>query len=107
VPFGLLVNELTTNAIKHAFPEGNGNVVISVALVENQMELSVADDGVGMSNQSAEKRPENRGADYVTIFVRQLGGIIVPPSMVSRGTTIKISLPLLRAQPDVDAHPVA
>src|SRR4029077_4541197 len=45
VPFGLLVNELATNAIKHAFPDGTGRVVLSVEQAGDQIELTVADDG--------------------------------------------------------------
>jgi len=104
VPFGLLVNELTTNAIKHAFPEGHGTVIVSVALVDNQMELTVADDGVGMRDELPVKRPENRGADYVAIFVRQLGGVVAPPSKGGIGTTVRISLPLILALPEADSH---
>lgn len=107
VPFGLLVNELTTNAIKHAFPEGDGSVVVSAGLVENHIELSVADDGVGMGSNGAAKRPENRGADYVAIFVRQLCGNIVPQSVASKGTTITIKIPLIPPQPVERPHMVA
>ncbi|MEA2755403.1 MAG: hypothetical protein QOJ54_1692, partial [Aliidongia sp.] len=48
VPFGLLVNELATNAIKHAFPDGAGRIVLSVEQAGDQIELTVADNGVGM-----------------------------------------------------------
>ena len=51
VPFGLLVNELATNAIKHAFPGGTGRVVLSVERVGDQIELTVADDGIGMKEK--------------------------------------------------------
>ena len=107
VPFGLLVNELTTNAIKHAFPEGDGNVIVSVTRVDNHMELTVADDGVGIASEVTTKRPENRGADYVAIFVRQLGGSFVPQSVPSKGTTITIKLPLILPQTVIDSHMVA
>jgi PAS domain S-box-containing protein len=70
VPFGLLVNELATNAIKHAFPHGTGRVVLSVEQVGDQIELTVADDGVGMKDKDSAKIPEKRGANYVAIFVR-------------------------------------
>ena len=72
VPFGLLVNELATNAIKHAFPDGTGRVVLSVEQAGDQIELTVADDGVGMKDKDSAKIPEKRGSDYVAIFVRQL-----------------------------------
>src|SRR6202030_3879809 len=86
VPFGLLVNELATNAIKHAFPHGTGHVVLSVEKVGDQIELIVADDGVGMKDEGALKGPEKRGSEYVAVFVRQLGGTIVPSGSEETGT---------------------
>ena len=100
VPFGLLVNELATNAIKHAFPNGAGHVSLIVALVDDMIELIVADDGIGMSDEVAPKRPETRGADYVAIFVRQLGGTIVPATRQDVGTTVTIRLPFLVVPPE-------
>jgi two-component sensor histidine kinase len=100
VPFGLLVNELATNAIKHAFPHGKGNVLLSVEKFGDQIELIVADDGVGMKAKDAVKVPEKRGSDYVAIFVRQLGGTIVPPRPEGTGTVVRIRLPLLLVPPD-------
>jgi two-component sensor histidine kinase len=39
--------------------------------------------------------PEKRGFNYVTIFVRQLGGVIVPSKPAPTGTTVRITFPLL------------
>jgi two-component sensor histidine kinase len=99
VPFGLLVNELATNAIKHAFPHGAGNIVLSVEKVADQVELIVADDGVGTNDKDLAKGPEKRGSDYVAIFVRQLGGTIAPPGSEGTGTIVRIRLPLLLVPP--------
>src|ERR1700674_880051 len=99
VPFGLLVNELATNAIKHAFPHGTGNLMLSVEKIGDQIELIVADDGVGMKNDGAAKVPEKRGSDYVAIFVRQLGGTIAPSESEGTGTVVRIRLPLLLVPP--------
>jgi PAS domain S-box-containing protein len=95
VPFGLLVNELATNAIKHAFPDGTGTILLSVERVGDQIELTVADNGVGMKKKDLASVPEKRGSDYVAIFVRQLGGTIVPTGSEEPGTTVKVRLPLL------------
>jgi PAS domain S-box-containing protein len=95
VPFGLLVNELATNAIKHAFPHGTGHIMLCVEQVGDQIELVVADDGVGLKDKESTKGPEKRGSDYVAIFVRQLGGMIVPSVSEGTGTTVRIRLPLL------------
>ena len=105
VPFGLLVNELTTNAIKHAFPQGRGLIKLCVERLGDQIELVVADNGIGMKSSVA-KNPEKRGTNYVAIFVRQLGGTIVPEKPEATGTTVRIRLPLLLV-PSGGADPFA
>src|ERR1700687_4050831 len=106
VPFGLLVNELTTNAIKHAFPRGSGQIMLRVERVGDQIDLVVSDDGVGIKNMDLRKSPEKRGSNYVAIFVRQLGGAIVPSKPQETGTTVRIRLPLLLV-PSGGAEPIA
>ena len=106
VPFGLLVNELTTNAIKHAFPHGSGHIRLCVEQVGDQIELIVSDDGIGMKKKDLAKNPAKRGTNYVAIFVRQLGGAIVPSKQQPIGTTVRIRLPLLLV-PCGGAEPLA
>jgi two-component sensor histidine kinase len=66
-----------------------------VEQIGDQIELVVSDDGVGMKDKDSAKIPEKRGSDYVAIFVRQLGGTIVPSKQEPTGTTVRIRLPLL------------
>jgi two-component sensor histidine kinase len=98
VPFGLLVNELVTNAIKHAFPGGTGSVVLSVRRIGDRIELNVADDGVGMKDRYSANISKKHGADYVAMFVRQLGGSLAPLQSDGAGTIVSIQFPL-RADP--------
>ncbi len=106
VPFGLLVNELTTNAIKHAFPGGAGHVVLSVKQHADDIELTISDNGIGIQIAEPQKARERRGADYVAIFVRQLGGAIAPSTSEGVGTPVTIRLPFLHAPP-MDLQPAA
>ncbi|HXP97522.1 MAG TPA: response regulator [Telmatospirillum sp.] len=99
VPFGLLVNELATNAIKHAFPTGAGRIMLGVTQIGGQIELTVADDGIGMKDKDLAKLHEKRGANYVAIFVRQLGGTMVPSRSNDIGTVIRIRIPVLLIPP--------
>jgi len=107
VPFGLLINELATNAIKHAFPGGVGRVVLSVKQVGEHIELAVADNGVGMKDKETPTIPEKRGFDYVTIFVRQLGGTVMPSAPDQGGTTVRIRLPFLLVPPSAPERAAA
>jgi two-component sensor histidine kinase len=101
LPFGLLVNELVTNAIKHAFPDGRGRIVLRAERSGDQIELTVADNGVGMKNNNGVKVPEKHGADYMAMFLRQLGGTIAASGAEGSGTVVKVRLPLLRVSPSM------
>jgi two-component sensor histidine kinase len=47
-PLALIVNELISNALKHAFPDRPGKVEVAIRRTPEGFALSVADDGVGL-----------------------------------------------------------
>jgi two-component sensor histidine kinase len=74
LPCGLIVNELVTNALKHAFPAGRDGTV-RVALRESndgELELTVADDGVGMSADIDPQNTASLGLELVFTFAQQI-----------------------------------
>jgi two-component sensor histidine kinase len=74
IPCGLIVNEVVTNALKHAFPDGRRGTV-RVSLVEgpkDMLELTVQDDGVGIPADIDPRNTVSLGLDLVTTFADQL-----------------------------------
>ena len=70
---GLVVTELVTNALKHAFPgQGKGIIRVSFAVRDPGWQLSVADNGVGCDIRSA-IRAGGVGTRIVTTLARRLG----------------------------------
>lgn len=76
VTCGLLVSELMTNTIKHAFPAGRGGEVkIGLAAAEDgAVRLTVSDDGVGLPADLAARQANSLGLLLVNDLARQLGG---------------------------------
>jgi len=78
IPLGLIINELITNCLKHAFPDGRRG---TISLTFNQLRnkdyvLTVVDDGVGMPASIDIDNSSTIGMQLVTVMVRQLGGTI-------------------------------
>lgn len=73
---GLLINELLTNAFKHAFPdERQGKIVIKVFEEGNeQIGFSVADNGIGLPPDAELTQGSSLGLQLVPLFVEQLHG---------------------------------
>lgn len=78
VPLGLLVNELLTNAIQHAFPDGRpGKIRVSLSRPpDGGVVLTVADDGVGIPAELDFRKTETLGLQIVTLLAEQLDGRI-------------------------------
>jgi len=78
MPCGLIVNELVTNAFKHAFPDERGGR-ICVALKregETHARLSVSDDGVGLPEKLDLAQAESLGMQLVPLLAEQLGATL-------------------------------
>jgi two-component sensor histidine kinase len=78
IPCGLIVNELVTNALKHAFPGGRAGTV-RVILREGPdgaLDLTVGDDGVGLPEGIDPRKTSSLGLDLVFTFADQLDAAV-------------------------------
>lgn len=76
MPCGLIINELATNSIKHAFPHGNGNIKIELESDGEAHVLSFADDGIGLPLNIDPKKSKKLGLMVVKTLVNQLNGVM-------------------------------
>ena len=76
IPAGLILNELVTNALKYAFPDGRAGT-LRIALRGDgpeQILLSVADDGIGLPEGLEVGRSRSLGLKMIHSLTRQIGG---------------------------------
>lgn len=93
IPVALIVNELLSNAFKHAFPEGRrGRIRIASRVEEGTLLIEVEDDGVGFSSPAAGSR-KGIGTELVSALAAQLKGRAEYSAGGSGGTRIRVSLP--------------
>jgi two-component sensor histidine kinase len=71
VAIGIIVNELVMNAVKYAYPDGAGPIHIVLAANGDDLELSIADDGVGL-NVKTDPRSTGMGQRIVTAMAQKL-----------------------------------
>jgi PAS domain S-box-containing protein len=75
IPCGLIINELVSNSIKYAFPDGrDGNITIKMHKKDENYVLSVEDDGVGFPEEIDFMNPQTLGLQIVHTLTQQLGG---------------------------------
>lgn len=74
IPCALILNELITNALKHAFPGGRrGTIRIELAQAgDARLRLAITDDGVGLPNGLNIPEAKSLGLRLVTTLARQL-----------------------------------
>lgn len=92
---GVIVNELVTNAIRHAFPKARkGKITIHVAQVPDTIELTVDDDGIGMPADFRIEGASTFGLTLVHALTAQLRGTIALTA--HEGTAIRVAFPAVR-----------
>jgi two-component sensor histidine kinase len=91
IPLGLIINELVTNSIKHAFPAtSKGNIAINLKTQNKFVILTVEDSGVGIG---ADISPENSGTlglQLVYTLIDQINGSISFERLQPQGTRVNI-----------------
>jgi PAS domain S-box-containing protein len=75
VPCGIIINELVTNALLHAFPEGReGTITVEAEKEAGILRLVIGDDGVGLPEAQSRGSLPTLGLTLVSELTRQLGG---------------------------------
>ncbi len=77
IPFGLIVNELVTNAVKHAFRgRDSGHIRVTVGQEDGLVRAEVEDDGVGLPGGFNPEAVKSLGMQLVVQLTRQLRGTL-------------------------------
>lgn len=91
IPCGLIVNELVTNSLKHAFPNGGeGEVTVGVRSgAGGEILLQVSDTGVGLPDDFVARQSGSLGMQLVGDLVKQLHGTLE----VGAAASFKVAFP--------------
>ncbi len=75
---GIIINELITNSLKHAFKDSSkqSHIYLSITKNEDKYELKYVDNGIGIPKQIFEKNENSFGLELIRMMTEQLGGEI-------------------------------
>lgn len=96
IHFGLLVNELISNALKHAFPAGcagPARVRICLKELDGHLRLIVKDNGVGLPENFDPKATGSLGVQVIDMLVDQMQGMVEYLSGQGTGTEVRVLIP--------------
>lgn len=99
IGLGLITTELVMNSLKHAFPNGEGQITVTYESKINtpNWKLSISDDGIGLSTTAA--RVQGLGTNIIESLANQLNAEVSRIS-TAHGTVVSISHP--RTVPNSD-----
>jgi two-component sensor histidine kinase len=95
IPLGLLINELVTNAAKHAYAGGAGLIQVAGERRGAELNVQVSDQGIGLPNDFDIDQPRaSLGFKVINSLLVQLGGRMMLISNQPKGTTVQLDIPL-------------
>lgn len=91
IPIGLIVNELITNSLKYAFPNNvEGKINITLKEQDNQLVLTVTDNGIGLSEDVLVKKVDSFGHSLIRAFRKKLDAELNIRNQ--NGTTVELAI---------------
>src|ERR1700692_1942741 len=95
IPLGLLINELVTNAAKHAYPEGSGEIHVTGEQLGGTLHVEVSDQGIGLpKNFDIDQPRASLGFKVIKSLLSQINGRITVSSNQPKGAAIQLDVPL-------------
>ena len=89
IPVGIIVTELVTNAIKHAFPDScSGSVWIRIIDEQNKIILEISDNGIGYNSGTGQISCDTFGLKFITALVGEIDGKLTMES--KNGSMVRI-----------------
>lgn len=107
LPFGLLISEVVSNSLKHAFPEGRAGEV-SVLLHQQSdttISLILSDDGIGLPRELDWTTSRSLGLRLVRALAQQLRGTLEIRSQ--RGTEVRLTFQVRHRDPNSTTRPLS
>lgn len=92
IPLGLIINELVSNSLKHAFPSGNGEINIQLICTDNHCHLKVSDSGIGIPSDFDLENTDSLGMQLVHSLTEQLDGELQYSG--NAGSVFQIAFPI-------------
>jgi two-component sensor histidine kinase len=86
---GIVITELVSNAYMHAFPDGSGEIIVTMRTKPGGGVLSVSDNGIGFT----EVETKRRGVGLVRRLVHQVGADLSLQSIEGAAWTIEFAVP--------------
>jgi two-component sensor histidine kinase len=88
VPIAIILNELVTNSLKYAFPDGQAGHIIVELHADEEVQLTVTDNGVGLKAQQS----EGVGSRVISLLTQQLGGTLSHENL-DQGCRVTLRMP--------------
>lgn len=106
IPCGLILNELITNALKHAFPNGQSGVIrLDLSSVAGGfIRIAVSDNGVGLPKGLDLSAAASLGWQLVRMLANQIGADVSVDT--GSGTSVRLIIPVAISEGHFDATPV-
>jgi PAS domain S-box-containing protein len=95
MPLALTLNETLSNCFEHAFPgERGGEVTVSLHYEGGQGELTVTDNGIGLSESLRPGTAAGLGLKILAVFAEQMRGQLLLSRPEEGGTEIRLRFPI-------------